>query len=110
MSKQLIEEIMELERHGEDVIAKATKEKEALIQHAHEEAHALVQKSEHTLDTERESAVKAALDRLQAEKQARSKASEQAARALEKKAQAKIDPAAKRVLERFTEYVNNEIS
>jgi vacuolar-type H+-ATPase subunit H len=110
MTKQLVEEIMALEDDAQRQIEHATKQREAAIQKAHERALKIVQDAEHTLDTEREAATKERTDKLRAQKQKTIEEAHAEAKKLASKLQPKAQGGTTFVLDKFKEYVENEIS
>lgn len=107
MTKQLVEEILQLEETAERQLAAAEKEYELTIQRAHEKAHLLVQEAENTLDTEREKALKERAAQLEQEKQQAIKAARTESKALGQTVSKRVPKATEHLRKAFMESVRN---
>ena len=110
MSKELVEEIMALEEKAEQEIAKAEHDKEAMIRKAKEKATLLIQEAEHAMDTERQKLLASHDKTLHSQKQQALDSAQQQASTLRRAVDQRTDPATQFVLDRFTEYVRNDLS
>jgi vacuolar-type H+-ATPase subunit H len=110
MTKQLVEEIMQLETEAAEQLVKAATEHDTIIRKAHEKAIVLVQETEHTLDTEREEAIKQRGMQLQKEKEQTIAQARTEGKALAAALSKKVPKAANHLLTQFTEYARNDVS
>jgi len=110
MTKQLVEEIMQLEVDAEKQLAQAAAEHDAIIKKAHEKAHLLIQEAERTLDTEREALIRQHDSKLHEQKQQMIAAARAEAKELAKRIERNVPKAAEQMLKRFKEYASNDVS
>ena len=104
MTKQLVEEIMQLETEAEHQLARAAAEADTIIRRAHEKPLLLVQETEHTLDTQREAATKQRSKQLQTEKERAIEQARSDAKALAATLNKRVPKAADYLLRQFAEH------
>jgi vacuolar-type H+-ATPase subunit H len=107
MTKQLVEEIMQLEAEAELQLVKAKAEHDAIIKKAHEKALLLVQDAEHALGAEEESLIKQKTKELETEKAKAIKQAQTDAQALAQTLSKRVPKAADMLLSKFMEYAAN---
>jgi vacuolar-type H+-ATPase subunit H len=103
MTKQLVEDIMQLEAEAEQQIAKAATDADTIIRKAQEKALLLVQEAEHTLDTEREALIKQRSKQLTAEKEKSVENARTEAKALAATLSKRVPKASEYLLAQFVE-------
>lgn len=108
MTKQLVEDIMQLELEAEQELESVRREHDKVVRKAQEKAMQLIQNAENTLDNERETALKRKTDELHALAVAAKTKDEELAAELAKTANPRISKAANKMLQRFSEKIHDD--
>ena len=107
MSRELVEEILELEAHAEQQITHAKQEAEHIIRKAHEDSVHIEQDAERTIEASSAERIEQHTKKLQQEKAAALKEAQTAAASLAKQITPRITSASELLKTQFLEQLND---